>query len=94
MMPQRKDNSRIDRRGLTQKAMKAAVKTRARAGVDQMSPVCIFDLCEKLGVTVRFTDINIFASKDGTEAYTIDEIVDRVCKLANDTKTTKKKEVA
>jgi hypothetical protein len=39
-------------------------------------------------------DINIFASKDGTVAYTIDEIADLVCKLANDTKISKKKEVA
>ena len=47
--------------------MKAAVKTRARAGVDQMSPVCIFDLCEKLGVTVRFTDINMEGMYSGGE---------------------------
>ncbi|MBY0561000.1 hypothetical protein [Hyphomicrobium sp.] len=39
-------------------------------------------------------DINIFASKDGTVAYTIDEVADMACKLANDTKTTKKKEAA
>ena len=35
-------------------------------------------------------DINIFASKDGTVAYTIEEVSDLVCKLANGTKTTKK----
>jgi hypothetical protein len=34
-------------------------------------------------------DINIFVSKDGTVAYTIDEVTNLVCKLANDTKTTK-----
>jgi Zn-dependent peptidase ImmA (M78 family) len=67
MMPQRKDIHSIDRRNLTQKAMKAAVKTRARAGVDQMSPVCVFDLCEKLGVTVRFTDINMEGMYSGGE---------------------------
>jgi hypothetical protein len=39
-------------------------------------------------------DINIFASKDGTLAYTIDEVTDLVCKLANDTKIAKKKEAA
>jgi Zn-dependent peptidase ImmA (M78 family) len=66
MMPQRKSVG-IDRRGLTQKAMKAAVKTRARAGVDQMNPICIFDLCEKLGVTVRFTDINMEGMYSGGE---------------------------
>jgi hypothetical protein len=37
-------------------------------------------------------DINIFASKDGTVAYTIDETADMVCELANGAKTTKKKE--
>lgn len=39
-------------------------------------------------------DINIFASKDGTVVYTIDEIADNVCKLVNDAKTTKMKEAA
>ncbi len=67
MMPQRIEIPSIDRRDLTRKAMKAAVKTRARAGIDQMSPVCIFDLCEKLGVTVRFTDINMEGMYSGGE---------------------------
>jgi hypothetical protein len=39
-------------------------------------------------------DINIFLSKDGTAACTIDEVTDLVCKLANGTTTTRKKEVA
>lgn len=39
-------------------------------------------------------DINIFASKDGTVAYTIDEVTALVCKLAADTKTSRKKEAA
>lgn len=39
-------------------------------------------------------DINIFASKDGTVAYTIDEVAEMVCKLVNDTKTTKKRAAA
>ena len=38
-------------------------------------------------------DINIFASKDGTVAHTIDEVADIVCKLANDTKSKKKEAV-
>ena len=67
MMPQRKDIHSIDRREFTRKAMRAAVKTRARAGVDQMSPVCIFDLCEKLGISVRFTDINMEGMYSGGE---------------------------
>ena len=39
-------------------------------------------------------DINIFASKDGTVAYTIDQVTDLVCKLASDPKSSKKKEAA
>ncbi len=38
--------------------------------------------------------INIFASKDGTVAYTIDEAAHMVCRLANGTSTSKKKEPA
>jgi hypothetical protein len=39
-------------------------------------------------------DINIFASKDGSVAYTIDQVTDLVCQLAKGTMTTKKKEAA
>jgi Zn-dependent peptidase ImmA (M78 family) len=67
MKPQRMNIGCIDKRGLTQKAMKAAIKTRARTGVGQIGPVCIFDLCEKLGVTVRFTDINMEGMYSGGE---------------------------
>jgi Zn-dependent peptidase ImmA (M78 family) len=49
----------FDKHGLTQTAMKAAVKARSRAKLDQISPICIFDVCESLGVTVRSTDINM-----------------------------------
>ena len=59
MIPQLKSAAYVDKRALTRMAMKAAIKTRARAGLDQTSPTCIFDLSEKLGVPVRFTDINM-----------------------------------
>ena len=49
----------VDRRALTHSAMKAAVKARTKAGVDLVNPICMFDLSERLGVTVRFTDINM-----------------------------------
>ena len=39
-------------------------------------------------------DINIFASKDGTVAYTIDEVADMVCKLASGSKSTKREDAA
>ncbi len=47
------------RRALATQAMQAAIATRARAKLDQYSPICIYGLCEKLGVTVRFNDINM-----------------------------------
>jgi len=39
-------------------------------------------------------DVNIFASKDGSVAYTIDEAADIVCKLANSPKPAEQKEAA
>jgi hypothetical protein len=68
MIPQAKSSGGIDRRALSQKAMKAAVRTRARAGLDQIGPICIFDLCDKLGVPVRFTDINMEGMYSGGDA--------------------------
>ena len=59
MRAQRMSAGYFAKHGLTQKAMKAAVKARSRAKPDQISPICIFDVCESLGVTVRFTDINM-----------------------------------
>jgi len=71
MVPQLKAIPCIDKRALAQKAMKAAVKTRTRAGLDQFSPVCIFDLCQKLDVTVRFTDINMEGMYSGSDPQCI-----------------------
>ena len=67
MMAQRMAMECLDKHGLSQKAMKAAVKARARAGLDQINPTCVFDLCEKLGLTVRFTDINMEGMYSGGE---------------------------
>ena len=47
------------RRSLANQAMQAAIATRARAQRDQHSPLCVYGLCESLGVTVRFNDINM-----------------------------------
>ena len=49
----------FDRRALANRAMQAAIATRAKAKLDQHSPVCIYALCETLGVTVRFNNINM-----------------------------------
>lgn len=51
--------SRIERARLAGEALKAAVNARREAGLDQINPICVYDLAEKLGVPVRFTDINM-----------------------------------
>jgi Zn-dependent peptidase ImmA (M78 family) len=38
-------------------AMLASISVRQEAGLDLHSPICAFDLCEQLGITVRFNDI-------------------------------------
>jgi hypothetical protein len=37
--------------------MLASITVRQQAGIDLQRPLCIFDLCDALGVTVRFNDI-------------------------------------
>ncbi|MCA3245272.1 MAG: ImmA/IrrE family metallo-endopeptidase, partial [Azospirillum sp.] len=49
----------FNRRALATQAMQAAVATRAKAKLDQASPICIYGLCEALGIQVRFNDINM-----------------------------------
>lgn len=56
----RKTKNRPDRRyELATQAMQAAANTRAIAKVDQGAPICIYDLCECLGIIVRFNNINM-----------------------------------
>ncbi|HTP83860.1 MAG TPA: ImmA/IrrE family metallo-endopeptidase [Alphaproteobacteria bacterium] len=57
MMRTRKPS--FDRRALANRAMQAAIATRAKAKLDQHSPICIYGLCGALGVAVRFNDINM-----------------------------------
>lgn len=47
------------RRALATQAMQAAVATRAKAKLDQVGPICVYGLCETLGVAVRFNNINM-----------------------------------
>ena len=49
----------FDRRALATQAMQAAIACRAKAKLDQHGPICIYGLCETLGVTVRFNSINL-----------------------------------
>ncbi|WP_312018078.1 IS630 family transposase [Bradyrhizobium sp. sBnM-33] len=39
--------------------MQAATATRAKAQLDQAGPICIYGVCETLGVVVRFNNINM-----------------------------------
>ena len=49
----------FNRRALATQAMQMATVTRAKAKLDQHGPICIYGLCETLGVTVRFNNINM-----------------------------------
>jgi len=49
----------FNRRALATQAMHAAAAARAKAMLDQASPICVYRLCEKLGVTVRFNNISM-----------------------------------
>jgi Zn-dependent peptidase ImmA (M78 family) len=49
----------FNRRTLATRAMQAAVATRAKAKLDQVGPICVYGLCETLGVVVRFNKINM-----------------------------------
>jgi Zn-dependent peptidase ImmA (M78 family) len=44
---------------LAQQAMLKSINVRTQAGLDLKSPICIYDLCDKLKVKVRFVDINM-----------------------------------
>ncbi len=44
----------FNRRTLATQAMQAATATRAKAKFDQTGPICIYGLCEPLGIVVRF----------------------------------------
>lgn len=48
-----------DKKSLIINGMRAALELRKNLGVDQKSPVCIYDICEKNNVSVRFNDINM-----------------------------------
>lgn len=48
-----------NRRSLSREGMMAAIKTRMQFCMGANAPLCIYELCEKLGIKVRFVDINI-----------------------------------
>jgi|HubBroStandDraft_6_1064221.scaffolds.fasta_scaffold115151_2 Zn-dependent peptidase ImmA (M78 family) len=48
-----------DRRALANQGMVASIATRSKVKCDQKSPICIYSVCEVLGVKVRFNNINM-----------------------------------
>ena len=49
----------FNRRVLATQAMQAAAATRAKGNLDQAGPICIYGLCETLGIVVRFNNFNM-----------------------------------
>lgn len=47
------------RQVLVQQAHQKAIEVRRKAGFDNKSPLCIYSLCDKFNVRVRFTDISM-----------------------------------
>jgi len=47
------------RRALAQQALNMATEVRRKAGFDQKSPICVFDLCDNLGFKVQFVDFSM-----------------------------------
>jgi hypothetical protein len=45
-------------RRLATRGMQAALRVRQEVGADLHSPICVYDTCDKLGVQVRFAEIN------------------------------------
>ena len=49
----------FNRRALATQAMQAAAATRAQADLDQAGPICVYGLCDTLGIVVRFNNFNM-----------------------------------
>ena len=47
----------INKKELALEAINQALKTRIKAGLNLLSPACLFDICEQMGVAVWFTDL-------------------------------------
>ncbi|MEQ8969795.1 MAG: ImmA/IrrE family metallo-endopeptidase [Coleofasciculus sp. C1-SOL-03] len=55
----RNQTLRNQRKVLAQQAQQKAIDVRRKAGFDNKSPLCIYGLCDKLNVRVRFIDISM-----------------------------------
>lgn len=47
------------RKLLAQKALRKAIEIRKKANLDQINPICVYDLCDKLDLSVRFVNISM-----------------------------------
>ncbi|MBA2749370.1 MAG: ImmA/IrrE family metallo-endopeptidase [Tatlockia sp.] len=52
----------MDYKRLASQALQKALTVRSEAAIDIVSPVCAFDVCESLKISVKFTDINMEGS--------------------------------
>jgi len=55
----RNQTLRNQRQILAQQAQQKAIDVRRKAGFDNKSPLCIYGLCDKLNVRVKFVDISM-----------------------------------
>jgi Zn-dependent peptidase ImmA (M78 family) len=55
----RNQTLRNQRKVLAQQAQQKAIDVRRNAGFDNKSPLCIYGLCDKLNVRVKFVDISM-----------------------------------
>lgn len=51
--------SKYERKKLATEALKSSASLRRKWGFDTVSPISIYDLCDKAGVPVRFVDIDM-----------------------------------
>jgi Zn-dependent peptidase ImmA (M78 family) len=47
------------RKILAQKALRKSIEIRKKANLDQINPICVYGLCDTLGLSVRFVDISM-----------------------------------
>lgn len=59
MVARKTANTDFSRQSSVNMAIKQATSVRIRLGIEQHLPVCIYDICDQLDVTVRFLDNNM-----------------------------------
>lgn len=49
----------MNRSQLGQQAVRAALNVRSAAGADLVSPICAYDICDQMGISVKFISVNM-----------------------------------